>query len=137
MTTHEDVPPRIPPPMDDANRTFWTAGAEGRLMMSHCDACERFVHPPTDTCPQCGGTAVPREVSGSGAVYTFTVNRHPFHPDVPPPYVVALVELDEQPGLRFTTNIVDCDVEDVEIGMRVHVRFEPAGEAWVPVFAPM
>ena len=105
-------------------------------MMSYCKRCARFFHPPADECAECRGVAAPREVSGKGSVFTYTVNRHVFHPDVPPPYVVAIVELDEQPGLRFTTNIVNCDVDAVEIGMPVRVTFEPAGEAWVPIFEP-
>jgi uncharacterized OB-fold protein len=76
-------------------------------------------------------------VSGHGTVFTFTVNRHQYHPDVPPPYVIAIVELAEQPGLRFTTNIVDCDPDEVTIGMPVTVTFEPIdGALWVPVFRP-
>jgi uncharacterized OB-fold protein len=69
-------------------------------------------------------------------VFTFTINRQPYNPDVEVPYVIAIVELVEQTGLRFTTNIVGCSPEDVSIGMPVAVTFEPAGEAWAPVFAP-
>jgi hypothetical protein len=50
---------------------------------------------------------------------------------------VAIVELDEQTGLRFTTNIVECEVDDVHIGMAVEVTFDQAGEAWVPLFRPV
>jgi uncharacterized OB-fold protein len=78
----------------------------------------------------------PEAVSGRGTVFTFTVNRQPYNPDVEVPYVIALVELVEQRGLRFATNIVGCAPEDVFIGMPVEVRFEPAGDAWAPVFAP-
>jgi len=76
-------------------------------------------------------------VSGKGTVFTFTVNRHAFNPTVPVPYVIAIVELVEQADLRFMTNIVDCDVDTVHIGMPVEVTFEPAGDAaWAPVFRP-
>ena len=85
----------------------------------------------------CAGETRPEAVSGMGEVFTFTVNRHTYHPEVPPPYVVALVELDEQPGLRLTTNVVNCHVDEVEIGMRVRVVFERTGDdVWVPVFEP-
>ena len=51
--------------------------------------------------------------------------------------MVALIELIEQPGLRVMANVVNCDVDDVVIGMRVRVAFERASaEAWVPVFEP-
>lgn len=127
---------RIPPPIDDLNRAFWTGGAEGQLLVQRCAGCRRWVHPPEPACPSCGGMLAPEPVSGRGTVFTFTINRHVFNPAVPVPYVVALVELDEQPGLRFTTNIVGCDPEAVHIGMPVAVEFEQAGDAWVPVFHP-
>lgn len=62
-------------------------------------------------------------------VFTFTVNRQAFRPDVPVPYVIAVVELQEQRGLRFTTNIVGCAPEAVWIGMPVTVPFERVGKA--------
>ena len=127
---------RIPPALTDANRAFWTGGARGQLLIQWCGACRRWVHPPRATCPACGGPLEPRPVSGRGTVFTFTVNRQAFRPDLPVPYVIAIVELEEQSGLRFTTNIVGCDPGAVSIGMPVIVAFEQAGEAWVPVFRP-
>lgn len=134
----DDAPaPRIPPPITGANRAFWTGGASGQLLIQWCTGCARWVHPPVEACPACGGALAPRPVSGDGTVFTFTVNRHPFNPSVPVPYVIAIVELVEQPGLRFTTNLVGCAVDDVHVGMPVEVTFEPAGdEAWAPVFRP-
>ncbi len=79
---------------------------------------------------------VPEPVSGKGTVFTYTVNWHPFNPEVPVPILIAIVELPEQEGLRFTTNIVGCGPEDVRIGLPVEVRFEQHGEIWVPVFTP-
>jgi uncharacterized OB-fold protein len=67
-------------------------------------------------------------------VWSFTINRYQWSPSLPPPYVIAEVELAEQPGLRLLTSVVGCD--DVTIGMPVCVRFEQAGDAWIPVFAP-
>ena len=94
------------------------------------------MHPPASPCPKCGGEVAPEAVSGRGHVFTFTINRQPYNPEVDVPYVIAIVELVEQTGLRFTTNIVDCAPEDVTIGMPVEVTFEPAGDAWAPVFTP-
>ena len=67
-------------------------------------------------------------------MYTFTINRQVWMPDLEVPYVIAIVELDEQPGLRLLTNIVDCPVDDVEIGMPVEVAFVERGAAFIPVF---
>ncbi len=54
-------------------------------------------------------------------MHTFTVNHQPWMPGPEPPYVVAIVELPEQDGLRLTTNIVNCAPDDVRIGMPVQV----------------
>ncbi|MDT7550593.1 MAG: hypothetical protein QOE84_2987, partial [Actinomycetota bacterium] len=45
--------------------------------------------------------------------------------------------LDEDPGTRLTTNIVGCDPEDVAVGLRVRVRFEPLAQHWVALFEPV
>lgn len=83
---------------------------------------------------------VARPVSGRGTVFTYTVNFHRFNPQVPIPYVIAIVELVEQSGLRLGANIVDCDPDSVACGMPVEVRFERRGTGdgslSVPVFAP-
>lgn len=129
--------PRILPPLDDTSRPYWTGGAEGRLLIAHCAACARYFHPPRPTCPTCGADPEFVAVSGRGTVFTFTVCHQQFNPSVPTPFVVALIELAEQPGLRLTANVVDCDPDAVHSGMPVAVRFEQHGEAWVPVFAPV
>jgi len=51
--------------------------------------------------------------------------------------VVAIVELEEQAGLRLTTNLVGCAPADVAIGMPVRVVFEDAGDGvFLPLFEP-
>jgi len=129
-------PARIVPPLDDDNREFWTSGSRGVLRLPHCTSCERYVFPPSLRCPGCAGPAAYRPVSGRGQVFTYTVNHHRYHPEVPVPYVIAIVELAEQEGLRFTSNIVNCPVESVDIGLPVRVVFEQQGEAFVPLFEP-
>jgi hypothetical protein len=129
--------PRMLPPLTSLNRPFWTGGAESELRILRCRACRLWIHPPASPCPGCGAAdPEPEAVSGRGSVFTYTVNWHPFNPAVPVPIVIAIVELPEQDGLRFTTNIVDCAPSVVRIGMPVEVRFEPHGDVWVPVFAP-
>jgi uncharacterized OB-fold protein len=138
--------PRLLPSLDDVNRPFWTGGARGELLIQRCVECERWVHPPTSTCGACGGTLRPEPVRGTGTLFTWTVNHQPFHPDVAPPYVVAIVVLDEADDLRLATNLVhverfldadgNLDGAHLECGMRVRVLFEPHGDIYVPVFEP-
>lgn len=124
------------PVLDDDNREFWTAGSSGRLHVPRCTSCDRWVFPPSKACPTCSGATEYQAVSGKGHVFTHTVNHQPFNPEVPVPYSIAIVELVEQEGLRFTTNVVNCPPESVEIGMPVHVVFEQQGEVFVPIFEP-
>ena len=126
--------PRILPQLSTTNRPYWTGGATGQLLVERCTACRTWQHPPTGTCEQCGGEAVAEPVSGRGTVFTFTVNHQQYHPDVAPPYVIAVVELVEQADLRVPTNIVGCDPDDVVIGAAVQVRFEQHDDVFVPVF---
>jgi uncharacterized protein len=131
----EDVP-RVIPPLDDGNREFWTAGAAGELRLPYCDACRRWVFPPTLDCPDCGGVATYTTLSGRGWVFSYTVNHHKYRPDLPVPYTIAIVELVEQEGLRFTTDLVNCPVDAVRIGMPVRVVFAAQDGVYVPLFEP-
>lgn len=128
---------RTPPVVDDLSAPFWHGGEDGELLIQRCADCRRWFHPPVRVCSSCHGRALgPEAVSGRGTVWSFTINRYRWSPGIEPPYVLAEVELPEQVGLRLLTTIVDVAPEAVAIDLPVHVRFEPAGEAWVPVFAP-
>ena len=123
------------PQITDENGAFWTGGRDGELLIVRCTACGFWVHPPSPRCPKCLSNAVaPSAVSGRGTVYSYTINRQAWVPGLEVPFVLAIVELDEQPGLRLMTNLVDCLPEEAEIGMPVAVAFVERGEAFVPVF---
>jgi uncharacterized protein len=129
--------PRILPPLTDLNRPFWTGGADGALLIQRCVDCRRWTHPPAEQCPACGGRLVPEAVSGTGTVFTFTENFQQFHPDVPPPYLIGIVVLDEQDDLRIPTNLVHCEPSEIECGTPVRVLFERHGAYFVPLFEPV
>jgi uncharacterized protein len=124
------------PAITEVNRFFWTSGADGVLRIQRCDECGLWVHPPRRTCSACAGGLTPQPVSGDGTVFSFTVNRHPYNPAVPLPYVIAIVVLAEQDDLRLITNIIDCDPEKVAVDMPVHVEFEQHDDLFIPVFSP-
>ncbi|MNY56253.1 hypothetical protein D3C86_1923120 [compost metagenome] len=65
---------------------------------------------------------------------SFTINYQPWIPDLEVPYVVAIVELSDQPGLRFISNIIDMDPLAVRIDMPVRVSFLNVEDVWLPVF---
>ena len=77
------------------------------------------------------------ELSGRGTVFSYCVMHLPLVAGFAPPYVVAVIELQEQPGLRITTNILNCPIDGVRIGMAVTVTFEDReGGNAVPQFEP-
>ncbi len=127
---------RIVPTLDALNREFWTAGERGELRITRCTACRHWTFPLSRSCPDCGSTTEYETTSGRGTVFTYTTNAHPYNPAVPLPYNISIVELRDQKGLRFTTNVVGCPPEAVRIAMPVRVVFEQHGEVYVPLFAP-
>jgi uncharacterized OB-fold protein len=129
---------RILPRLSATNEFFWTSGADGRLRFLRCTTCGYLVHPPAPICPiDRTKTLQPAPVSGRATVATFTVNHQPWIPGFDPPYVVAMVEIDEQPSVRLTTNIVGCEPDEVRIGMPVQVVFEHREDVWIPLFEPV
>ncbi len=130
-----EKPLRLLPQVTPENEHFWLGGADNELRFLRCGSCRYYVHPPAPLCPECLSRDLsPEAVSGRAVVHTFTVNHQPWIPGFDPPYVVSIVELDEQEGLRLTTNLVNCKPEDISIGLRVHVLFEDLGEG---VFLPL
>lgn len=120
-----------------ASAKFWASGSDGVLRILGCADCGAFTHPPLPRCRMCRGANVAMTaVSGRGVVAGFTVNHQQWLPAFPPPYVIAIVALEEDDGVRLTTNIVNCDIEDVRIGMPVRVVFEKAEDVYLPLFEP-
>jgi len=135
--TPADKPFRVLPRVTPANEHFWRGGAEGELRFLRCRACGTYVHPPAPVCPECHGKDVqPEAVSGRATVATFTLNYQPWVPAPDHPYAIAIVEIEEQKGLRLMTNVVNCPPEDVRIGMPVRVVFEQHDDVWIPLFEP-
>jgi len=131
-------PFRLLPQITDENEAFWTGGSEGELRFLRCTACAELIHPPAPLCGKCLGTRLePTAVSGRATLHTFTVNHHPWIPGFDPPYTIAIVEIEEQPGLRLTTNVVNCESDDLRIGMPLRVVFEEAEDGiYLPLFEP-
>ncbi len=130
-------PYRVLPAVTPENEHFWRGGADGKLQFLRCGDCGYWIHPPQPICPSCLSRNIAvAAASGKATVHTFTVNWQPWYPNLDPPYVVAIVDLPEQDGLRLTTNIVGCEPDDVFIGQSVRVMFEDYDGVWLPFFAP-
>ena len=134
-----ELPFRILPRLTDVNRDFWTGGQVGELRFLRCQNCGYYNHPPTPICPICHSKELRFEaVSGRATLWTFTVNYQPWMPGPELPFIVAIVAIPEQDGLRLTTNLVGVAPEDVKIGMELEVTFENHNDdVWIPLFRPV
>lgn len=121
---------------------FWDAAREDRLVALRCTTCGTVRLPLAAFCWVCQSQEVEWiELPGTGTVYTYTVVRHPLHPDLSPvvPYIVAVVELDgtQGAGARMLANVVDCDPNDLSIGTRVRIIYEHVNDDMsTPRFRP-
>ena len=132
-----EQPFRLLPRITPENEHYWTGGAQGELRFLRCTACGHYLHPPQPLCPACLSRDLDvAAVSGRAELLTYTVNHQPWIPGFPPPYVVAIVEIPEQKGLRITTNLVHCEPDRVRIGMPLRVLFEQREDVWLPLFEP-
>jgi uncharacterized protein len=128
----------IPEPTHETAE-YWAGAARQQLMIQRCKMCGRHQFPPRMLCTACSSREVEWvRAQGLATVRSFTIVRRPvseaFAADVP--YIVALVVLDEGPTLM--TNIIDCKLEDLRIGMQVRVCFEKRTvTVTLPQFTPI
>jgi hypothetical protein len=136
-TRHSD--PLHPTPTPDSEG-FWRHTEQGELAMCWCPGCSRYQHPPVERCRFCATATEFRPVSGRGHLYSYIVVHRAIAPGYQhrPGHVIGLVELDDQPGLRLSTQLIDLEPEDVKIGMSLEARIVPlpGGPLSVPMFGP-
>jgi len=125
--------------IDWANPTteyFWDSAREEKLVIQLCTACHRYQFYPRPFCLACDNDEMEwAPASGLGTVYSRTTVHLNAAPELGlhPPYIVAIVELDEGP--RFLTNLTS---DSSHIGARVQVTWRPRqGQPPVPVFGPL
>lgn len=119
---------------DALTRAFWDAAVRRVLVLQRCDRCNAHQFYPRPFCLSCGGTSLQwAEATGTGTVYSLTTVHMSIRPDLPAPYVVALIDLDEGP--RLLTHLVG---PECRIGDRVRVAWRTRdGLPPLPVFTPV
>lgn len=130
--------PYVRPAITEESKEYWTGGERGELRIFQCNACKHYIHPPASVCRYCRSLDVkPQTVSGRGRLVSYTINHQQWGADFSGPFVVAFVEIEEEPGLHLTTNILDCPVDELVIGMSLRVDFVQLEDSWLPVFRPV
>ena len=132
---------RIRPNIDQDIKPFWDALLEHKFKLLRCKKCGAWYW-PVSYCrrhPSLWEDMEWAEACGKGKVFTFNIHRVPFHPAFKDalPYVYALVELDEGPLIG--SNIVNCNLQDVKVGMPVKLIYEDHYEDGfvLPKFEPL
>lgn len=127
--------PRVIPPSDDPDdRHFWEGVERRQLLIQRCTGCKALRHPPAPMCPGCSSLEWDtRAASGRGTVYSWVASRHPTEPD-DEPRIVALLDLEE--GIRFVSNLVDIELEDIRHGLPVELVFLEVDGVLLPQFRP-
>ena len=120
----------------DLSQPHWEGCHEGVLRVQRCKDCSTYVFIPRHVCTNCQSDALEWvESSGRGSVYSLTTVHRPQRPVFEPPYTVAIIELEE--GWHMLTNLVECEPEDVQIGLPVEVIFRKmSDEITLPLFRP-
>ena len=119
--------PRPIPVPDELSKPFWDACNEQRLVVQHCTACNRKQYPPQPACAQCGSAQnlgwLPTSGRGRihGSVVMYDSRIRALHPDQP--FNIATIELEEDPAIKFFSNLPGVPVDQVPVGAKVEVDF--------------
>lgn len=121
----------ITPAPNAETEAFWKAAENGKLLIGRCKATGKAFYYPRAISPFTLTDEVELiEASGRGTIYSFSYLAR-----APEPFAIAYVVLEEGP--MMLTNIVDCDSDDIEIGMPVRLTFKPSsGGPPIPMFTP-
>ncbi|ARK29961.1 Zn-ribbon domain-containing OB-fold protein [Halalkalibacter krulwichiae] len=118
---------------------YWEACRNHELLIQQCSTCHHFQFYPRLMCTKCTNRKMQwKRATGHGTVKSFTIVHRAISKvyQMEAPYVVALIQLEEGPTMM--SNIIKCNLQAVEIGMKVKVEFETWSESMtVPQFTPV
>jgi uncharacterized OB-fold protein len=109
----------------EETRGYWEGTLAEEIRIQKCNACGNLQLPWGPCCTNCLSQDLGYQVaSGRGSVFSFTIVRQAIHPNFSAavPYVLGDIQLEEGPIM--TSNVTDCAVEDVSIGMPVRAWFD-------------
>lgn len=116
----------IPEP-DSLSQPFWTACKERRLIVQYCTVCKRRQFPPEPECGECGWhfhldwieTSGRGTIDGYGVTYQSRIQAWQENQ----PYNNAVISLEEDPAIKFFSNLPGVPVDEVPVGAKVEVEF--------------
>jgi uncharacterized OB-fold protein len=117
-------------------RPYYESGRDGKLRLQRCTACGHTYFPPNARCVACGSRDVRwTEMSGRGRIWSWVIFRKQYFEQMPTPYTVVRVQLEEGPYL--ITNLVDAAGREPAIDAPVRAVFQRIGDLYLPQFTPV
>jgi uncharacterized protein len=128
---------KVAPVPTPETQPYWDGCQAGVLRIQWCDHCQAHFFYPRVSCPTCGQVTTVRwvEVSGRATLHSFVISQLPA-PGYTPPFVIAIVQLEEGPRLLSNIVGIEPDPDALVLDMPLEAGFEPRGELAVPVFRP-
>ncbi len=125
---------RIKPPLAHDNAWWWKLAAQDKLGIQQCQGCGALRHPPRPMCGECRSMEwIAVEASGLGTICSYTVLTHPKFPGYDYPLIIVLVDLEE--GTRLTSQLIDCEPDEVDFGLPVEMLIQEDPDGFkLPVF---
>ena len=115
------------PTADGLDKPYWEGLVREELLVQRCDSCSSWQWGPEWLCHHCLSFEVSfQPVAPLGVLYSYERVWHPVHPALRDQgaYIVALVALDEAPGVRIVGNLLGDPGMTVPIGAPVRGVFE-------------
>ncbi len=129
----------LPQPITPEAKPYWDGLKEQKLMLPKCESCGPFFYPRI-MCPKCHSRNITWiQASGKGKLYSFEIVYQKFNPafKIDPPYVLAMIELEEGPRMMSNLINIDPDPKVITCDMPVEVVFERlTDEITIPLFQP-
>jgi hypothetical protein len=125
----------VPEPTADT-QPFWDALHDGRFVLQRCADCGKVRHYPRPVCDACysmnAGWAA---ASGLGAVHSWTITHHAFHPGFKADLPLILLTVDLAEGVRMQAQGRGIAAEELRVGLKVKVGFARVkDDLTLPVF---
>ncbi len=120
--------PKLTPVPDGLSKPFWDACNERKLVVQNCTVCNRMQYPPEQVCANCGSPEhlVWKQASGRGKIKGNIVvhdSRLRLR-QADQPFNLAVIELEDEPGILMFSNLPGTPVDQVPVGANVEVVWE-------------
>ncbi|MBB33410.1 MAG: hypothetical protein CL455_07125 [Acidimicrobiaceae bacterium] len=120
---------------DTLTSEFWENIERKKLVRPVCNLCGNNFFSPQVVCPDCQSSDwIYEESNGNGKIYSYTVIHRPMGDGFPNPYIVVDVDLEE--GWKMYSQLLNCEIDEISVGLEVEVIFEKHAERTMPFFQP-